>query len=487
MKIYQKILSGFGITILFITISGVLNFRVSSITDKNAGWYAHSEEVIHTSSEMKKRILDMETGIRGVLLTHDTAFFQPYDAARTILPGLFRKEEHLIMDNPQQVKQLQIIKNLYNNWFDNFARPFQSQFTTYKPGNFWSGEGKSRIEASKLMMDRIRSAFDEFDAEEYQLRAERINAFQSSLAGHKVFITLSILLAAIAAILTALYISNDIRRSLGKLSIAAKQITAGDYSAHVQVSTKDELAEFAIAFNNMAATIKDNFEKLRISNEELEQFAWVTSHDLKEPLRMITLYIQLLSKKHTELDEESRTFINFALEGAKRMKLLITGMLDYSKISKSIITPDTVDTRQLVDHVVESLRLAIDESDTQIIVSDLPDYIRGVESLLAQVFQNLIQNAIKFRDKHTPVIHINCSRGEGFWHFSIQDNGIGVHRDFHEKIFGIFQRLHDREQYSGTGIGLATCRRIIEMHGGSIWLESAPGEGSTFHFTLPVL
>jgi len=226
-------------------------------------------------------------------------------------------------------------------------------------------------------------------------------------------------------------------------------------------------------------------ENLVRSNRELEQFAYVASHDLQEPLRMVASYVQLLAKRYEDkLDDDAKDFIRFAVDGATRMKMLIQDLLSYSRVATRGKPMEMVDAHEILGEALANLRLLITETATMVITDDLP-VVRGDRSQLVLVFQNLINNAIKFRKKNElPRIHVSAQKQEGEWIFSVNDNGIGIEEKYHDRIFAIFQRLHTKQEYPGTGIGLPLCRRIIERHEGKIWMESEPGEGTTFYFTL---
>jgi PAS domain S-box-containing protein len=230
---------------------------------------------------------------------------------------------------------------------------------------------------------------------------------------------------------------------------------------------------------------QEAMEQLVKKNQELEQFAYVASHDLKEPLRMISSYSELLVRRIPQ-DTEAREYSYFMTEGVQRMQALINDLLEYSRIGQKPVPFVIVDCMVLLNTVQNTLHIKIEETGTEINYSQLPK-VSGVSSLLAQLFQNLIDNAIKFRNKDTtPQIIINATEeNENWWLFSVSDNGIGIDKIYHDKIFVIFQRLHTRDHYPGTGIGLSVCKRIVEFHGGNIWFDSEKGEGTTFYFTLP--
>ena len=218
--------------------------------------------------------------------------------------------------------------------------------------------------------------------------------------------------------------------------------------------------------------LKQIAEGLTASNAELEQFAYIASHDLQEPLRMVSSYCQLLERRYsTVLDEDGKEFIKFAVEGAARMKVLISDLLTCSRVGTEKADHQEVECGEVFDSAIANLQAAIAESGAVITRVDLPR-VKGDATQLTQVFQNLTGNAIKYRGESAPRVHIGAERRNGTWTFSVKDNGIGIEPRYAERVFGIFERLHGNYEYAGTGIGLAVCKKIVERHGGSIWLDS---------------
>jgi len=246
---------------------------------------------------------------------------------------------------------------------------------------------------------------------------------------------------------------------------------------------KRKAVEQKLKMNQLA--LKRTLLQLEEQNKELEKFAYIASHDLKEPLRMVQTYMNLLQKKYSEsLDEKARKYIYFAVDGAKRMTRLINDLLEYSRVGRVHTEKTKVDLNELIEEIKRDLFQESDERTGVINTTGLP-VIEAVEVSAKMLFQNLVSNALKYRDENRPlIITLSHEDLETHWKFSVKDNGIGIHMDYSNRIFDIFKRLHTNSEYSGTGIGLAICKKIVEQHGGEIWVESEPGVGSTFHFTL---
>jgi signal transduction histidine kinase len=253
----------------------------------------------------------------------------------------------------------------------------------------------------------------------------------------------------------------------------------------LQLTQRNQQLQDEIAVRQRAeAILAQRSEELVRSNAELEQMAYVASHDLQEPLRMVASYVQLLEKRYRDrLDADANEFITFAVDGVKRMQALIDDLLTYSRVGTQAAPLRPVESSVVVAAAIHSLRMAIEECGAEITIDALPAVL-GDARQLEQLFQNLIANAVKFRCDAKPLIRIHAEADKDFWRFSVQDNGIGIAPEYFDRIFVMFQRLHARREYPGTGIGLAICKKIVERHGGRIWVESKPDHGTTFLFTL---
>ncbi|HZH69857.1 MAG TPA: ATP-binding protein [Flavobacteriaceae bacterium] len=232
--------------------------------------------------------------------------------------------------------------------------------------------------------------------------------------------------------------------------------------------------------------LKEKTKKLEVSNQELEQFAYVASHDLIEPLRMVTGFITQLERKYKDqLDDKAAQYIFFAVDGAKRMRQIILDLLDYAKVGREDEQKETIDLNEVVNDVLLFQKKLIEEKNADISIQNLP-VIKSFKAPIFQVFHNLINNALRFsRENIPPKVVISAKEDEKFWYFTIQDNGVGIEEAYYEKIFVIFQRLHNQDIHKGNGMGLPLVKKIIKTMGGNIWVTSVLGKGSTFHFTLP--
>jgi len=299
-------------------------------------------------------------------------------------------------------------------------------------------------------------------------------------------LTLAISLAMLAAVLwipplflTIQRAAETLRQAKDNLEIKVAERTVALQDVNIRLSV--ELDERRRAERVLAQYAED----LKRSNAELEQFAYVASHDLQEPLRMVASFTQLLAKRYQgKLDQDADDFIGFAVEGANRMQVLINDLLAFSRVGTRGKPFAAVDCEAVLSHALANLTTILQETGAVVTRDPLPT-VRADEVQLGQLFQNLLANALKFQGPDPPRVHLAAQQQGDEWIFSVQDNGIGIAPEHQERIFTIFQRLHRREEFPGTGLGLALCKKIAERHGGRIWVKSAPGRGSTFYFSIP--
>jgi signal transduction histidine kinase len=306
-----------------------------------------------------------------------------------------------------------------------------------------------------------------------------------------------VLLALVVVFGTALIVivlARRLIRPVETITEAATRIASGERRIDLSAlaARSDESGALARAFTAMIQEIDererrmaDQATELTRSNQDLSQFAYIASHDLQEPLRMVASYLDLLERRYGDrLDGDAREFIGYAVDGAARMKRLINDLLAYSRVGSAPLALEDVDSSEIVRGVIQTLSLQLAELHGQVTFDALPR-VHADPVQLARVFQNLVENAIKYRSRAAPRVRIVAEPIESFWKFSVRDNGIGVDPRFSEKVFEIFKRLHGRDKYAGTGMGLAICRLVVERHGGRIWVEPRDNGGSVFSFTIP--
>jgi len=304
-------------------------------------------------------------------------------------------------------------------------------------------------------------------------------------------------------------ISASVARRLARMRQGFLAVASGDLQHRIATDHTDEIGDLARTFDSMASRLqetlvsRDNLaaevaerrraearleearQDLERSNRDLEQFAYAASHDLQEPLRKIRSFTELLARRYKgQLDERADKYVDYIVDGATRMQRLIMDLLTYSRVGRGELETEPTDANRVLSETLDDLEQAIEESGAKIEVAPLPTLPANPRQIKL-VFQNLLANAIKFR-REAPVIAVAAEQRGGEWVFSVRDNGIGMKPEYFDRIFQVFQRLHSRDEYPGTGIGLAVCKKIVERHGGRIWVESQPGQGSCFFFSIPL-
>ncbi|ACY13913.1 sensor histidine kinase [Haliangium ochraceum] len=341
-------------------------------------------------------------------------------------------------------------------------------------GEYTNHDGKQVLAAFHYLGDYRLCIVAEIDSEVAYRQVAGLRQFVIALT----VVTLGVVM------LIALWLSSSISRPVRKLTTMASVAASGNLDQQIHLALRDELGTLARSFNTMIASLKAHTDELTRINAELEEYGHIISHDLKEPLRTISGFMGLLGKKYGDrLDDRGRDYVDRAVAASVRMRQLIDDLRSYSRVAAQSQQPSAIALNVLVTDVLTNLTDAIETSDAHIECGELPE-VYGVASLLATLVQNLIANAIKFRGDEPPSIHIAAEREGDAWRISVSDNGIGIDPSYSDRIYKMFQRLHPRSEYSGTGIGLAVCKKIVEYHHGRIWFESNPGGGTIFHFTI---
>jgi signal transduction histidine kinase len=441
-------------------------------------------------------LVNQETGVRGYALSAQRAFLAPYTDGVAQQKNAIDGLNSLIGQLPSSTEAaLASVTAQARYWRSHYAEPTIAQVSrTGKP------VVSPDIITGKADFDALRAKVAMLEADISGARSQAIATLtDAGTTLDAVFIGVGVGLAVIVVLL-ALGLRALAIRPLHRLAGQARQVAGGDFEHEVSVRGPREVTDLAAAVNTMReriltelaatrtanAVLQARAEDLERSNSELEQFAYVASHDLQEPLRKVASFTQLLQRRYAgKLDARADQYIEFAVDGATRMQALINDLLTYSRVGRSAREPALVSSDAALVQARNNLAASIEESGATIETGHLP-LVMAELPLLTAVFQNLLSNALKFSGGKPPRVVVTVTRDEPFWLFSFADNGIGIDPDYAERIFVIFQRLHERTAYPGTGIGLSMSRKIIEYFGGKIWLDTTFAEGARFLFTLPM-
>jgi signal transduction histidine kinase len=455
------------------------------------------------ADQLQAALRDQETGVRGYLISSDRQFLGPYFDGQRAEQQAADNIRRRLGGHADLVADLDAIETAAAAWRANYAEPLVASVVPKAPNVI----DDATAERGKAEFDHLRQLFD---TENAHLTTARVDAAhelnQVDAWRDRVLIAMVVAFCAMATMLGILT-RFAVTRPLAALAAACRRITEGNFGEAITPPQRPkDIRGIAIDVENMRQRIVAELEatqsaraqldehavELRRSNAELEQFAYVASHDLQEPLRKVASFCQLLEKRYGDkLDERGIEYIAFAVDGAKRMQVLINDLLSFSRVGRVGAMHAEADLETALDDALANLAAAIEESNAEIVRPEhrLPRVV-GDPTLLTLLWQNLIGNAVKFqRDSHPSRIVIECKTSEHHdqWLLTVTDNGIGIDKEFVDKVFVIFQRLHGRDQYSGTGLGLALCKKIVEHHGGEIRIDSSFTDGTRFEFTLPLV
>ncbi|MGM1060198.1 sensor histidine kinase [Saccharothrix sp. Mg75] len=434
--------------------------------------------------QVDNALVNQETGVRGYVLTANRDFLTPYtDGQRAEGEAIATARRLLGPVRPDLVRELDELDQLAADWRQSYAEPLVN--LVYVSGN--PQTALADPERGKELFDRVRTAVDQL--------VDRLNAASDEARGELDDVADDVLYLVVGLGVLLVLIITGVAVMLYRILIAplrdlasdVRQVSSGDYTHTVEVGGPRETVMLGQDVEAMRSRILNDLAELKRSNGELEQFAYVASHDLQEPLRKVASFCQLLERRYSgQLDDRGEQYLRFAVDGAKRMQVLINDLLAFSRVGRISREQVLVDCDELVAQVLDNYSEVIERTHATIEVGELPT-VRGEASLLGGVFGNLISNALKFHGEEPPQVRVDVERTGEFWTFTVSDHGIGIDAEYAERIFVIFQRLHHKDDYPGTGIGLAMCRKIIEYHGGTIWLDTAQESGTTFKFTLPAV
>jgi signal transduction histidine kinase len=458
-----KLIGGIAAAAFVLLLVSALSYTSLQRSTADREWVTHTHVVLEKLDDIQTSLVDSEDTERAYILLSDDSFLEFYRGSVAQVGLSIKEVRQLTADNPKQQRALDRLEPLVAARF----AAMQDCIDARRNEGLQAAIVTIQRKKGKQLMDQLRDEISAMKLEENRLLNIRAAELKASSRSARFII-----------------LFGD---SLGFLFLcAAGFVIQQEMSRRKRV--EDEVrrlnADLELRVAERTAELAERAKDLERSNMELQQFAYVASHDLQEPLRTISSFTQLLAKRYQDkLDEKAGEFIGFTVDGCKRMQTLINDLLAFSRVGTQGKPMEVVDCDQVVSRVLKSLRRAVDDSRAVITKEALP-VVMADEVQLSQLFQNLIGNAMKFRGREAPRIHISAESNGLGWKIVVRDNGIGISEEHKDRIFVIFQRLHTKKEYPGTGIGLAICKKIVERHGGKIWVEPSPGGGSTFCFTI---
>lgn len=451
---------------------------------------------VRAALQLESALVNEETGVRGYVLTREQPFLQPYhDGLSSQAASFAQLYAHERSDQPVAAADIDLVRARVNAWQSGYVSPALAAGSNAAPRPI-----AIEVEGKRLF-DSVRASLRQLDAELQRVDTSARSKLNAAAAKLKILLIVAAVLILGGLLAAGLLLRAAITRPLAQLGREASRVAGGEFANPLDNSGgAREIAEVGREIEAMRGRIVEELAtveaareqlqgqaiELQRSNADLEQFAYVASHDLQEPLRKIASFCQALQQRYGgQLDERADQYIDFAVDGAKRMQRLINDLLAFSRVGRGGRANERVELEDALAEARSALAGALQSSGGRIEHEPLPAVL-GERTLLVSLLQNLIGNAIKFAGTNAPVVRIDVRRDMNMWEFSCTDNGIGIDPEYAERIFLIFQRLHTREAYDGSGIGLALCRKIVEYHGGKIWLDPDWREGARFRFTLPI-
>jgi signal transduction histidine kinase len=490
MKISAFTFIGFLVILIMFSITTYINFQLAERVNENSEWLGKSISVVRNSNRFQRNILNMVSGLRGYLFTEENFFIQAYDSAQreneTLLNELAMElaEEHSI-----QLMSLDQIAEINKQWVKDYASPLiEAKKVSYRSDSSLTAFNKLYREKlhsgfESQLINKLNTRIRNFINYEYAVRESRKVELEKSIAVTGKISMYLTTFSIITGLAIAAFLAQRISNRIIKMVNMANTIAGGNYQVHMEDSGKDELSKLASSLNHMATVLSENISLLQRKNKELDQFAHIVSHDMKAPLRGIDNVVTWIEEDHLhELSPKVKEYIGLIKSRITRGENLIHGILSYSRVSQYEMEVEEVDLNNLLDEMKETLVLK--QGLTLEIQPNFPVLYTHRVPLL-QVFSNLISNAIKYHDKPNGYIKVYYTEEPDRFTFYVEDNGPGISKNYHSKIFIIFQTLNGTDSFESTGVGLAIVKKILDDHKQEIKLISELGKGSIFAFTWP--
>ncbi|ANE52378.1 sensor histidine kinase [Flavisolibacter tropicus] len=487
MKISHLIFLAFFFIIILFSATTVINFKQWERVQEHTEYVSTSGAVVRNGTRFQRNILNMVSGLRGYLLTGETYFLQVYDSATLENSAILDELSHLIAaDSPQQLR-LKKIEELHEKWINEFANPLKNaRAVAAKTDNgvvafnrFYRGK---LVEVDEEGIHKqLQSMFREFTNYEYDIREDRKVELAASVKRTRRISLILTIVSVLIGLAIVGFLIQRIRRRIHTMVNMSNTIAAGNYSIQIEDSNKDELSELAHSLNHMAQVLAENFSLLKQKNNELDQFAHIVSHDLKAPLRGIDNVISWIDEDHSEeLPPKVKDYLQLIKGRVTRSENLIQGILSYARVDKETATMEEVDISKMIEEIKGNMEV---KPGVEVVTQGSLPVLRTEAVPLMQVFSNLISNAIKYHNQATGQVKIYCQDEGARFRFFVEDDGPGIAQNHFNKIFVIFQTLHERDSFESTGVGLAIVKKILDARKETIQVSSELGKGSVFSFT----
>ncbi|WP_071887972.1 ATP-binding protein [Rufibacter sp. DG15C] len=488
MKLITTIHLGIGFILLMFCIVTLGYVQQTRQVRADINEVLYASNTIKQSETAQKQLIDMETGFRGYLLTGEEAFLDPYYRGQKDFFTSLATLDTLTEALPTQNKIVHTIGDEANVWITTFTEPLRKARAVSSTSPVAKAYYDSLFNATaqravgKKIVDGIRAKFTIIEEDEEIAKQLRVKELNGSFARTNYIAIGLTLIAILAGVLISYMIGKSISRRFVKMTALANSIANGNYNVALVDDRKDEISSLTKSLNKMAAKLQDSFAHLTKVNKELDQFAYVVSHDLKAPLRAINNLAEWISEDLTEKDPDILQNLSMMRGRVHRMENLINGILDYSRVGRKELPSTHFSVQDLLKETIENLS---PPPGFKIVATTPLPTLFTERTLFYQVLANLLSNAFKYHHKTEGLIQVRCVELSDVYQFEVEDDGPGIPQEYHKKVFGMFQTMEARDVKESTGVGLAIVKKIVEEKDGEIWIESVKGNGSIFKFTWP--